>query len=166
MALILLKSEIKVPLCPYCYRYKITLFPRICLILKWKSRVVAYEQFSFLLWVSENLRNFALQVALKPRSRGWGRGCDIMKSVYPRWFLTLWNSRKIQSIVKDWATVNARGYVIILQPARCSARNMAGCTNCIYKRRASSLPSNYWWAMREASESRTVTDTDSYAFSV
>lgn len=95
MALILLKSEIKVPLCPYCYRYKITLFPRICLILKWKSRVVAYEQFSFLLWVSENLRNFALQAALKPRSRGWGRGCDIMKSVYPRWFLTPWNSRKI-----------------------------------------------------------------------
>lgn len=37
---------------------------------------------------------------------------------------------------------------------------------CIYKRRASSLPSNMNKAMREASERRTVTDTDSYAFFV
>lgn len=137
MALILLKSEIKVPLCPYCYRYKITLFPRICLILKWKSRVVAYEQFSFLLWVSENLRNFALQAALKPRSRGWGRGCDIKKSVYPRWFLMNRNSGRFHSKVKDCATTDARGYVIILHSAQYSVRKIAGRVDYIYKRRAS-----------------------------
>lgn len=45
---------------------------------------------------------------------------------------------------------------------------MAGRNDCIYKRRASSLPSDIDRAMREASSSRTVTDTDtdSYAFLV
>lgn len=60
--------------------------------------------------------------------------------------------------------MDARGYVIILQPALCSARNIAGGIGCIYKRRASSLPSDCNRAMREASESRMATDTDSYAF--
>lgn len=41
---------------------------------------------------------------------------------------------------------------------------MAGRNDCIYKRRASSLPSDIDRAMREASSSRTVTDTASYAF--
>lgn len=59
-----------------------------------------------------------------------------------------------------------RGYVIILHPAIFSARSIAGRIGCIYERRASSLPSNCNRAMREASESRTVTDTDSYAFLV
>ena len=59
--------------------------------------------------------------------------------------------------------MDARGYVVILHSARYFVRNIAERTDCIYKRRASSLPSNCNRAMREASESRTVTDTDSYA---
>ena len=62
--------------------------------------------------------------------------------------------------------MDARGYVIILQPALYSVRNIAGGIGCIYKRRASSLPSDCNRAMREASESRMATDTDSYAFSL
>ena len=60
--------------------------------------------------------------------------------------------------------VDALGYVIILLSTWYSVRNTAGGVDCIYKRRASSLPSNCNRAMREASERRTVTDTDSYAF--
>lgn len=60
--------------------------------------------------------------------------------------------------------MDARGYVIILQSALCSVRNIVGGIDCIYKRRASSLPSDCNRAMREASESRTAADTDSYAF--
>lgn len=60
--------------------------------------------------------------------------------------------------------MDAHGYVIILLSVRYSAWDMAGRNDCIYKRRASSLPSDYRWAMREASSSRTVTDTASYAF--
>ena len=49
--------------------------------------------------------------------------------------------------------------------ARYFERNIAECIGCIYKRRASSLPSNIGKAMREASSSRTITDTDSTLFS-
>lgn len=61
--------------------------------------------------------------------------------------------------------MNARGYVILLLSAWYSVRDIAGRIDCIYKRRASSLPSDFDRAMREASESKTATDTDSYAFS-
>ena len=42
-------------------------------------------------------------------------------------------------------------------------REIAGCIDCIYKRGLLALPSDMNRAMREASNSRTVTDTDSYA---
>ena len=138
-----------------------------------------------MIWDSNIIAKFAKADRRKPRSGNWGwdavialaRSCcangkpislgkDIIESVYPRWFLTTWNSRKISITVKDWATMDARGYVIILHSARYSARDIAGCTNCIYKRRASSLPSNCNRAMREASSGRMATDTDSYAFFV
>ena len=126
-----------------------------------------------MIWDSNIIAKFAKADRRKPRSGNWGwdavialaRSCcangkpislgkDIIESVYPRWFLNTWNSRKISITVKDWATMDARGYVIILHSARYSARDIAGCTNCIYKRRASSLPSNCNRAMREASSGR------------
>ena len=50
--------------------------------------------------------------------------------------------------------------------ARYFERNSVGCTDCIYWRGLLQLPSDFDRAMREASDSRTVTDTDSYAFFV
>ena len=50
--------------------------------------------------------------------------------------------------------MDARGYVIILHSARYFGRNIAERIDCIYKRRASSLPSNCNRAMREASSGR------------
>ena len=41
----------------------------------------------------------------------WGMQKHNKESVYPRWFLTAWNSRKIHIKVKEWATVDACGYV-------------------------------------------------------
>ena len=43
---------------------------------------------------------------------------------------------------------------------------MAERFDCIYRRGLLALPSDIDRAMREASDSRTVTGTDSYAFSV
>ena len=65
--------------------------------------------------------------------------------------------------VKDLATVDARGYVILLHPVRYFVRNMAGRIDCIYERGLLQLPSDMNRAMREASACRTATDTDSYA---
>lgn len=85
-----------------------------------------------------------------------------MNSVYPRWFLTIRNSRKISYLCQGlgngrclrWCNVRVRNHV---------REDMSGCIGCIYWRRASALPSDIDRAMREASDSRTVTDTDSYA---
>ena len=75
------------------------------------------------------------------------------------------NSRKISVYVKDWATTDALRICNYSASGVVPARDIAGGIGCIYKRRASSLPSDIDKAMREASNGRTVTDTDSYAFS-
>ncbi len=46
----------------------------------------------------------------------------------------------------------------------CLVKDTVGRAYYIYERGLLQLPSDRKWAMREASESRTVTDTDSYAF--
>lgn len=60
--------------------------------------------------------------------------------------------------------VDALGYIIILYLACCSGRNNAECNVFKYKQWASVLLSGYDQAMREASNGRTVTDTESCAF--
>lgn len=60
--------------------------------------------------------------------------------------------------------MNAHGYVIPCTSLRFRKEAKTVCIRYIYKRRASSLPSNFDRAMREASSSKTVTGTDSYAF--
>lgn len=45
--------------------------------------------------------------------------------------------------VKGCATVDARGYVIILLSALYFGRNIAGCIDCIYKRGLLQLPSDF-----------------------
>ena len=90
------------------------------------------------LWIArhwEKIVNFAVADRnAEARSGFERRDADIMKSVYPRWFLTFRNSRKIHLDVKDCATVDARGYVIILLSVRYFGRNIAGRKDCIYKR--------------------------------
>ena len=56
--------------------------------------------------------------------------------------------------VKDWATVDARGYVIVMQPVDSSVRNVIGRNDYIHKRGLLALPSDFDRAMREASTSR------------
>ena len=77
-----------------------------------------------------------MQTALQKSRSGEERaGCRIyIESVYPRWFLTVLNSRKIFVKVKGWATVDARGYVIVMLSAQYLVRDTAGRTDCIYKR--------------------------------
>ena len=110
------------------------------------------------------LLNLRLQTVLKPRSRAEGREA---------WH----NEKRLSALILDVSEFSQNSYwsqglsngrcpwiCNILHSVWYSVRNMAGGIGYIYKRRASSLPSDFNRAMREASRRRTVTDTDSYAF--